>query len=187
MPKGSSGGGGGGGNIPSDKLVNVKITNEITASGKVVSAFTSAKNEAVRQFPELEGQIYNELNKVTVATMKPSNTSGVYKESQKKITINKNIVKNPQELKKTMAHEVGHALQIKQRKGFNDVDTTFKNAYSEYKRSNPRATELSFANKISRYATRAKSEAMAEAFKNVLVYGKKANAESKLLMKHWRK
>jgi hypothetical protein len=43
-----------------------------------------------------------------------------------------------------------------------------------------------FGAKISNYATNGKNEAFAEAFKDVLINGKKAKAASKLIMSHWK-
>jgi predicted transcriptional regulator len=193
MPKGSSGSGGGGGgrgDIPSDANVRGRVDNEKQPSHEVVTAFTNAKIKAAEEFPELKGQIYNDMNKVTQGDIKTTNgkADGIYVESKKKVVIDNSVAKKGGErLQDVTRHEVGHGLAIKPRRGFNDVDTTFDKAYTEYKQTHPRATEGSFAKSISPYAAKAKSEAHAEAFADYLKKGNKAAEASRLMMKHWRK
>lgn len=178
--RGSSGMAGG---IPSSAPRKTSITNEEIASGEVMKAFLASKLQSVVDYPEIEGQIYNELHTVTMGNVKGA--AGFYSRSEKKIAIDKNL--SMAEKRETVAHELGHALAINPPSGFNSDEATFNKAFKEYKQTNPRATEYSFSTKISSYAGTAKSEAFAEAFMDVSVNGKGAAKESKLIMKHWKK
>ncbi|MCL2050966.1 MAG: hypothetical protein FWG91_04490 [Lachnospiraceae bacterium] len=137
---------------------------------------------AVQSFPELKGHIYNELNKVTEAKFSNADVLGFYQPGIKKITISKRIAGNEKLVRETVAHELGHALSEKPRNGFNTTTEAFDKAYHEWLKTNPKATERSFANAISSYAEAAKAEAFAEAFMDFTVNGKNAADASKLIM-----
>ena len=184
MPKGSSGKSG---KIPAGRRINVVIKDEKRASSRVARALTDHKIAAVQAFPELKGTMYNELNKLTEAKFSKSSVLGFYQPGAKKITINERIVGDESQVRKTVAHELGHALTATTRSGFNSTTTAFNRAYKEYKETHPRATQKKFASTISSYAKTAKSEAFAEAFMDFTINGKNAAVASKLIIKHWRK
>jgi hypothetical protein len=173
-----------GGMMADEKLLNLTITDERPASGDAMRAYFISKLQSVADFPELEGQIYNQLHSVTMAKISGS-TAGAYSASEKKIIIDSRL--SPAKARAVAAHELGHALAKKPPKGFrSDVDA-FKMAYNEYRKTHSRATEASFAARISNYATNSRGEAFAEAFKDVSINGKSAKAESKLIMGYWKK
>jgi len=184
MGDGSSGSGA---NMKDSKGVSVNINDERRPSATVVRAFTDSKITAVDAFPELRGQIYNELDKITQARFSgrgSSGITGIYSASDKKIVIASNLPSS--QIKQVVTHELGHALGVTSPPGFKSDVAAFNSAFSEYRRANPQATNTSFASKISNYATTAKSEAFAEAFSDYVRNGSNAAAESKLIMKHWR-
>ena len=180
-------GGSGAGGMKDSNPVRVGIKNEHRPSAAVVTAFTNSKITASRAFPELRGQIYNELNTVSQATFTGRGSStigGIYSAADKKIVISSSLPKS--QIKQVVTHELGHALGVTAPTGFKSDVGAFNSAFSEYKRTNPSATQKSFASKISSYAATAKSEAFAEAFSDYVRNGNNAAAESKLIMNHWR-
>lgn len=70
------------------------VRNEVAASSAVVRAFTSAKIEATERFPELKGEIYSNLNKITEGRIKNASVAGFYSPSEKKITISTTTAKS---------------------------------------------------------------------------------------------
>jgi len=185
MPKGGSGANPGG-VMPESKSGNVSIKNERAADGRVVGIMTQYKIQAAQLFPELKGQIYDFFNKITQGDI--DGAAGYYSPSEKKIAIDNAIAKGSEaQLREVTSHELAHALSINTRRGFRSNTEAFDHAFKEYKRSNPRATEQSFARKISGYAATSKEEAFAEAFRDYTINEKGAAEAAKLIMKNWRR
>jgi len=178
---------GAGEKLKSTSPTNVSIFNEKKPNPQVVRALTDFKIMAVERFPELKGQIYNELNKLVQADFSKPDTLGVYSQQLRKIAIASRITGNQDKVRDTVAHELAHALTSTTRIGFRSYDDTFSRAFREYSKTHRTASELSFARSITHYAGSSREEAFAEAFSDYFRNGKNAKTASKLMMKHWKK
>lgn len=168
--------------IPDRKRVKVTVTDEKPARGQALRAFVVAKIQSVLDYPRLTGQVYNQLH--TVSTGKITGASGFYSPSEKKIVVDSRLSGARQ--REVVAHELGHALAVSPPSGFRSDIAAFTKAYAEYKITHPRASEKSFSANISNYAASARSEAFAEAFKDVIINGTNAKPESQLIMQCWK-
>jgi hypothetical protein len=199
MPKGSSGKENkGNDDMKGDKPDNISIKNKKQARGRLVTVFTQLKIDAVKLFPEMQGQVYDNLVNLNTGSFNSSDVLGAYEPGARGITIANKVLKNRDQLKgwtqgnslqHVLAHEMGHAFTKMPAKGHKGFMQAFDAAYAEHikgikKGKVPSSKE--FARSISEYATTAKSEAFAEAFSDYLVNGKKAKPASRLIMKHWK-
>lgn len=164
-------------------LVSATVKNERPAKGDILRDFIIAKIQSVVEYPELEGQIYNELKSVAMGEISGS-IAGLYSPASKKITIDTRLTVRGR--RETVAHELAHALAVKPPKGFRSDYEAVASAFREFKKTHPRASAKSFAANVSNYATTSYGEAFAEAFMDVSVNGKKANAVSKSILEHWK-
>jgi len=177
---------GAGDRLKTSSPTKTMILNERKPNKDVVNALTNFKIMAIQNFPELEGTIYNELNKLVQADFSERSTMGVYSNELKKIAIANRISKDNEAIRDTVAHELAHALTASTRRGFRSIDDTFDRAFRQYRRTHRTASEQSFARSISSYADRSREEAFSEAFSDYLRNGKNATEASRLLMQNWR-
>ena len=177
----------GGDHLQATSRSRTRTSNESKPSPQVVRALTDFKMLAVGRFPELKGQLYNELNKLRQGDFSDRSVMGIYSPSQKKIVISNKIQSNAEEVRDTVAHELGHALSIISPRGFRSINDTFTRAFRSYRRTHRTASEKSFARSISNYAASSREEAFAEAFSDYFRNGSNAREASKLMMEHWRK